>query len=195
MNIESDVKDFIGVYKNAFSKEYCDSVIKYFEDLSAAGLVVNRQMSEDISKCAKDDEHVFSQESAKLNYCGDLIRVFNTIFWKEIYPRYANEFAILKELAGHNNYSFKVQKTKVGGGYHIWHTESSNRESSVRMLAWTLYLNDVDEGGETEFLYYPRRIKAEAGKFIIWPTGFPHTHRGNPPLSNTKYIVTGWTEF
>jgi len=24
---------------------------------------------------------------------------------------------------------------------------------------------------------------------------FTHTHRGNPPLSNAKYIVTGWTEF
>jgi len=24
---------------------------------------------------------------------------------------------------------------------------------------------------------------------------FTHTHRGNPPLSNTKYIMTGWLEY
>lgn len=25
--------------------------------------------------------------------------------------------------------------------------------------------------------------------------GFTHTHRGNPPISGTKYIITGWVEF
>ena len=55
-----------------------------------------------------------------------------------------------------------------------------------------LYLNDIDEGGETEFLYQHKRVPPKAGTIVIWPTGFSHTHRGNPPLSNTKYIVTGW---
>ena len=26
----------------------------------------------------------------------------------------------------------------------------------------------------------------------IFPAGFMHTHRGNPPISNDKYILTGW---
>ena len=55
-----------------------------------------------------------------------------------------------------------------------------------------IYLNDVKEGGETEFLYHSKRIKAEKGKIIIFPTDFMHTHRGNPPISNSKYILTGW---
>ena len=88
-----------------------------------------------------------------------------------------------------------MQKTKVGGGYHIWHFESMNREVSSRFLTWILYLNDVHEGGETEFLYQSMRVKPEQGTLVIWPAAFTHTHRGNPPLSNEKYIVTGWTEF
>jgi hypothetical protein len=77
---------------------------------------------------------------------------------------------------------------------HNWHSENSNRHVQNRLLAYTLYLNDVDEGGETEFLYYHKRLKPKAGTLAIWPAGFAHTHRGNPPLSNEKYIITGWVE-
>ena len=58
-----------------------------------------------------------------------------------------------------------------------------------------LYLNDVKEGGETEFLYQHKRYQPKEGTLLIFPAGFTHTHRGNPPISNDKYIVTGWLEF
>ena len=47
------------------------------------------------------------------------------------------------------------------------------------------------DGGETEFIYQQKRFKAEKGTVLIWPAGYTHMHRGNPPLSN-KYIATGW---
>ena len=58
-----------------------------------------------------------------------------------------------------------------------------------------LYLNTVEEGGETEFLYQSVRFKPVKNTLLIWPAGYTHTHRGNPPLSNEKYIVTGWVEW
>jgi hypothetical protein len=57
------------------------------------------------------------------------------------------------------------------------------------------YLNDVEEGGETEFLYQKKRVKPVKNRVVVWPAGFTHTHRGNPPLSNAKYIITGWVEW
>ena len=86
----------------------------------------------------------------------------------------------------------KLQKTKKGGGYHVWHHEQADIDSAQRILVWTMYLNDVEEGGETEFLYQSKRIKARKGKICIFPAGFTHVHRGNPPLSGDKYILTGW---
>jgi len=56
-------------------------------------------------------------------------------------------------------------------------------------------LNDVKEGGETEFLYQSVRVSPKKGTLVIWPAAFTHVHRGNPPLSGTKYIMTSWLEY
>jgi hypothetical protein len=192
--MKATIENFIGVYEDAFSKEYCDSVINYFEELSAAGLTLSRQVG-GVSKLDKDDEQLFLHEIGTLTHSISIIREFNTLFWEQIYPHYVGAFGVLERFGQHGTLTYKVQKTKIGSGYHIWHTEATTKETCNRILAWTLYLNDVEEGGETEFLYYPKRVKPKAGTFILWPAGFTHTHRGNPPISNTKYIVTGWIEF
>ena len=76
---------------------------------------------------------------------------------------------------------------------HDWHCEYNNQLANVRTaLAFMVYLNDVDEGGETEFLYQSKRIAPKFNRFVCWPAGWTHIHRGNPPLSNEKYVVTGW---
>ena len=87
----------------------------------------------------------------------------------------------------------KMQKTRMTEGYHNWHCEHSKHiKDRLTLLAFMVYLNDVDEGGETEFLYQSKRIKPVRNTFVVWPAGFTHTHRGNPPLSNVKYVITGW---
>ena len=90
-------------------------------------------------------------------------------------------------------YNVKLQKTEPTGGYHRWHCEQSGSPYAInRALVWILYLNDVAQGGETEFLNQMQRIQPKAGRLVIWPSAFPWLHRGNPPLEGTKYIATGW---
>ena len=189
--------DFIGIYKNAFSKEYCERVIKYFDNMQENGFTQNRMQSENKSNILKNDSSFYSHNEQYINsqFIGGLHQEFNKIFWKTYTEQYATNFSILENSGQHNNYAFKLQKTGIGGGYHVWHYESDNRENCHRLLTWMVYLNDVEEGGETEFLYQHKRVKPEQGTLVIWPASFTHTHRGNPPLSNEKYIVTGWTEF
>jgi hypothetical protein len=192
--VDYKLGNFVGIFKNAFTKEFCEDVIKQYEDMAAAGHGQTRFRSEQSARTSKDDTQVFADD---IDYIPlrKSTREFNEIFWGKLFPIYEQEYAALKDAGRHNNYSFKIQKTKIGGGYHIWHFESGNRECSNRLLTWILYLNDVQEGGETEFLYQHMRVKPEQGTIVIWPAAFTHTHRGNPPLSNEKYIVTGWTEF
>jgi hypothetical protein len=195
MNVKHD--QFIGIYESAYSQEYCTSVIKYFDDMQNAGFSFNRQNTEQTPKLNKDDSAVFchSSQIISANGCINICNKFNSPFWGEYYKNYADNYSVLQSAGSHGSYHLKIQKTDIGGGYHIWHFESDNRFNSQRILAWMLYLNDVEEGGETEFLYLHKRIKPKAGTLLIWPAAFTHTHRGNPPLSNTKYIMTGWVEY
>lgn len=193
-NEDYEIKDFVGIFKNAFSKEYCEEVINQYEIAVEAGFGQTRFKSERTMKKDKDDTQVFQGEIHYLPL-RHYVREFNEIFWEKIYPIYEYEYSPLNNSGRHCTFAFKMQKTKKGQGYHVWHYESCNRENCNRLLTWILYLNDVHEGGETEFLYQHRRIKPEQGTLVLWPAAFTHTHRGNPPLSNDKYIVTGWTEF
>jgi hypothetical protein len=90
----------------------------------------------------------------------------------------------------------KIQKTIPSQGYHVWHVEHGpGRENEKRILVYSIYLNTIEEGGETEFLYQSQRVKPVKGRIVIWSAGFPYVHRGNPPLSGEKYIVTSWINY
>ncbi len=88
--------------------------------------------------------------------------------------------------------------TKGEGGYHHWHSEhyphpsEPTQKSLHRVLLWLLYLNDVEEGGETEFYYQNSKIKPKKGSLILAPVNFTHTHRGSIPISNDKYVLASW---
>jgi hypothetical protein len=185
-----DIENFVGVFEDAFSKEYCDSIIDYFEHFHSKGCSTTRQQEQPgISKTSKDTSTVWGDIRNT-----EFLPAFNKKFW-ECYNLYVDKYDVIKASAQHNVYTWKIQKSVVGQGYHIWHYEGDNRTTCNRILAWILYLNDVEEGGETEFLYYPKRIKPKAGTLILWPSAFTHTHRGNPPISNVKYIINGWVEY
>ena len=192
MNITHD--NFIGIYEGAMSPEYCQRAIKYFEDMYEAGYTSNRMQSDNTPRINKDDQLMFTTSEHIINLIGtkELQQEVNTVLWDSCLTDYADEYSSLKQTPKLGSYLIKVQRTEIGQGYHMWHFESNTHTN--RILAWMLYLNDVEEGGETEFLYQHKWVKPKAGTMLIWPAAFTHTHRGNPPLSNTKYIMTGWVE-
>ena len=77
-------------------------------------------------------------------------------------------------------------------GYHSWHCENASWTNSSKAIAWMIYLNTVEEGGETEFLYQQKKFKPTRNTALLWPGSWTHQHRGNPPMLGNKYILTGW---
>lgn len=194
------MNDFIGVYENMLSFDDCLRCINYFEHMRSMGFVINRKQSESARGLNKKDESLFGLGSdaivheSRVNANRDVVNVLHKAVW-DSYALYAEQYDVLNDIKSHSIWSYRIQKTEVGGGYHVWHCENNDRDQCTRVLVYTVYLNDVREGGETEFLYQHRRVPARAGTVVLFPAAFTHVHRGNPPISNVKYISTGWIEY
>lgn len=91
---------------------------------------------------------------------------------------------------------YNVQHYQPGNYYSAWHCENNGEPDFIRRnLAYMTYLNTVNDGGETHFLYQDLKVKPVAGLTLVWPAYFTHTHKGVPAPSESKYIITGWYEF
>lgn len=190
-------EDFIRVYDDAFDYDYCQSLIRLFEFQSEH----SKSWGRSEHSLLKNDESVSLNNIGIESYHFSLdnarkyLNTFNDVFWDKAYANYATDFSILNDCDKHSVFSYKLQKTKPSEGYHVWHCEHSAAAVCKRIGVYILYLNDVESGGETEFLYQRTRVEAKTGRLVIFPAAFTHVHRGNPPLSGDKYIMTGWIEY
>ena len=187
-----NITNFIGVYDNYILPEECNKAIKLYEDQNKFNNTVNRIGGEKASILQKQDQQFFA---APNNI---------DIWWESLKPIMVNfDLAwthYVKNVGADDAYgspfnftNLKIQKTLPTEGYHVWHIEHGKGfENESRAFVFSIYLNDVKEGGETEFLHFSKRVKPKTGRIVIWPAAFPYLHRGNPPLSGEKYIVTSW---
>jgi hypothetical protein len=91
-----------------------------------------------------------------------------------------------------------IQHYQPNGGYFPWHCErnqGSHAKIAARHLVYITYLNDVTDGGETEFYHQKLKIQPRKGLTIVWPVDWTYTHRGVPSPTQEKYIATGWIRF
>ena len=90
-----------------------------------------------------------------------------------------------------------IQHYAPGQGYHRWHSERTSNQPVVatRHLVFMTYLNDVTDGGETEWHYQELKLKPKKGLTAIWPADWTHTHRGITSPTQDKYIITGWFNY
>jgi len=117
--------------------------------------------------------------------------------FKPVIERYKQEYQWCHAWTPWAIEAVNIQHYAPGQGFYKWHTErSSKREpDSARTLVWMTYLNDVDQGGETEFYYQELKVKPRKGLTLMWPADWTHTHRGIPAPAEEKYIVTGWFSY
>ena len=179
----------IFIAETKFPVELCDAVIKELTHRDKTEPSTIQDGGSDFNPLDRKDEIVFIDDyDISCNYV--LLKAINEHLTMAV-EEYMEIWESLKRCSI-RSVRCKLQRTKKTGGYHIWHFEQADVETSTRILVWTIYLNTIKDGGETEFLYQSKRIKPKRGDILIFPANFLYTHRGNPPLSDDKYILTGW---
>jgi len=194
----SNIKNFIGVYDGYIPEEACDQAIELFKKYDEFNKVFSRFTSENTTQDLKNDKQLFLVPEVLTHQEFDINKIKFLMVNFDIALRHYYLETNIKKYTAEDIFTdhVKIQKTIPGQGYHVWHVEhNKGRENETRILAYTIYLNTIEEGGETEFLHQAQRVKPVKGRIVIWPAGFPYVHRGNPPLSGEKYILTSWIRY
>jgi len=192
------IKDHIGIYDGYIPNDACDQAVKMFNHYKKFNKVFNRFHSEKTTPDKKNDTHLFVRPEfiTDEDFGIDKLKLLMVNF--DIALRnYYTETNIQNYISGQLKTDYvKIQRTIPTQGYHIWHVEHGDAVGSQkRVLVYSIYLNDVEDGGETEFLLQAQRVKPVKGRIVIWPAGYPYVHRGNPPLSGEKYLLTSWISY
>jgi len=197
------VSDFVYTNKNSLSKDFCREIINLYEKeqkmypgITARGVDKNIKRSMDfqidtgdfntwneINKCLKTEVIKNLEQYLLLinqEYCNVNIKLSTTCDFK---------FFEKKKLSFN---CFMVQRYDVGKGRYVYHDDEVVEKERRRILTYLFYLNDVVEGGETDICNSKFIIKPECGKLLIFPANWCYPHAGNIPVSERKYIVTGW---
>ena len=192
-----NLSDFIHVEYNTLSEEFCNSVIGKFE-------TDNRKQQGTLGSGKNSIVNVDIKDSIDLMISGlddwkeeDEV-LFNSV--NKYSQKYRNKnlledikIPILLDTMSDTGY--QIQKTSPNCGY-TWHDDfdpsyDNTSIAGIRVLSFIWYLNDISEGGYTEFID-GTKIQPERGKFLIFPSTWNFIHRGFPPKKESKYIITGW---
>ena len=180
----NDSKTFIiGAFINP---DLCDKMIQYYNtsDMKYRDFVLDMGEKKNYDSSIRDNYSCPMQGSISEEYLSSLIHVFNL---------YYNFFPLAQTgTRSRIDYPVKIQKyDPPQGGYHSVHCERST-EFLNRHLVFMTYLNDVTDGGETEFVYQNLKVKPQKGLTLIWPSDWTYSHRGLKSPTQEKYIATGW---
>ena len=206
--------NLIEVYENILPKEFCEYIIKTYEDnkelhypgrLGSGNVVPKIQKSTDANLLHLLDKvpGIKPQILAGIRQSLDqsLVKYF-----KKYHPTGDPGFLEVLEKPDEDvlnylrsRYSFFTKAIpmkkydKQDGGYHAYHEDNGWSEVDMsKVLVCMFYLNDVKEGGETEFLHQKYKVSPTQGSLVIFPAYFTHLHKGHIPISNDKYILNIW---
>lgn len=192
LNIELNENHFIGCW-NIEDDNLLTNMIKFFDEnetlqnqgLTGGGKNLSIKNSTDITIQPKDLKNkkfqIFNKYMEKLHEC---------------YLDYLIQYPLLKAMIKDIHIGqFNLQKYNKDGHFAGIHSERTSLTTLHRLFAWMTYLNDVEDGGNTNFAHYKIDIKPEKGKTLIWPSEWTHAHSGGIVKSGTKYIITGWMHF
>ena len=180
--------DLVKQYQNTLDKEFCEDIIRIYNEcvdkicpgLTYAGLNTSIKKTFDLHFKYIDLEKIIDYDTK-----------LHSILNKHI-NEYLKDFVIGHETQ-YIDKGFQIQRYIQNDGFYIYHHDGHTdiQIKEERVLTYILYLNTVDEGGETEF-FGTSKIKPEQGKLVLFPSYWCFPHKGIMPISSDKYIVTGW---
>jgi hypothetical protein len=193
------MNEFIFEIPNSLPDALCDDIITMYEleDYKYKGQTlggVNTSIKDTTDLVMPKNDKVWERTETILykqlmNGLDEYIKHLN----KDEYSNINNKYHIFDNSDLHVD-CFMLQKYNKCKGRYVYHNDFTNEseKNRYRVITFIWYLNDVTDGGETEFFGGKINIKPEKGKLVLFPASWAFPHRGKMPISNDKYIITNW---
>jgi hypothetical protein len=183
--------EYLEEYENVLDEDICEKIIQKFlseknkhQGVTAGGL--NKTIKNTTDFHFKNNYN----DEEWIKYDKILFETLNKCLnkYREKYKAIQLSFKDLDDTG------FQIQQYEKNVGFYVDHHdfEINQNNKTYRVLTFLFYLNNVDEGGETDFLLGRLLVKPTTGKCVIFPATWTFPHKGCMPISNDKFIITGW---
>ena len=187
------LSELIAVYDNFVPPEDCNTFIQWFEDHpelqeygKAYGGEVDDQRNEVVLH-RKKDLQIYPHPEDPISHLMSkyILGVWDA--YSKMYPVPTGQPLCARD------YSIRVYKQN--DGWFKEHVDQSAGPNVTRIFGIVLFLNDVEEGGETNFTDLNICVKAKRGRIVIFPCNYLFKHEGCMPVSGDKYAITSFINF
>jgi hypothetical protein len=182
------MKEFIYENKNSLSPEFCNNVINLFNNTKenhylgrcgAGRIKLNTKVTTDleITNCTNPTIPLHLEWSeVKATLIKELEKNLSQYYFNLDPEKKIFNFDVIHKIKSYS--SFLIHKYDKNKGKFTYHNDRciDKKNDRYRVLNYLWYLNDIEEGGETEFFGY-HILKPEQGKMVLFPSEwfFPHT--------------------
>lgn len=182
-----ELNDLIKVYDNALESNVCDFLVNFFETQQHLQEKIENNGTPNFTQLNLTENSKITDEVNNVhNYI-----ISKTFEYKRKYYEFIDDRCFPET---HNFEQFRIKRYKNNQEeFFNTHVDVRDYDSARRFLSFTYYLNTVELGGETSFTNF--RVSPVKGSLLVFPPMWMFPHRGEPPISNTKYIMSVYLHY
>jgi len=181
---------FIFESENALPEIICDDIITRFESTSddhyqgrvGSSVQENTELKKTTDIVVTGKDHWQDVQNNLFRSLSIALKEFS-----KVYPYFSN-------LKAYKDSGYNLQRYQANEYYH-WHVDADNQILASRQLVAIWYLNDVEQGGLTDFYHQQISVTPAKGKLLLFPPFWTHQHRAAKVEKGVKYIATTWVTF
>ena len=182
---KTQIADYIRVYDDMPIERFVDKCVNLFDD----NIETVENHTHDWRRC-----QIFTNLDSYDVMFEDLKNIIRDVidrYKKEIQN---NNLHFMKCIEAPNIVRYVPNDTGKPNHFHA-HSDNWSMETASRQLSIIMYLNDVEEGGNTTFTDLDISVSPKRGRILVFPSFYTYTHKGEPPISGDKYIIVSWIHF
>ncbi len=185
------LKDYIKVYDDICDTETCNQIVEAFNSQEDYHVYIDRlkrptftEMNISQRYLEKDPQWIIFQKQIQT-------------FFIEAVSKYMDELDIGPDFPAKYAFEeFRIKKYSANSADEFAdHVDVGDYNSARRFLVCFLYLNDVEEGGTTDFPKINHAITPKCARILVFPPNWMYRHAGRPVTKGTKYILGSYLHY